>query len=198
VWRAGGRVTLPIDADLSAASDIDIRVMVDPATPPTDLRVRLTDTNGRVVNIVPNEPRLEPLPGTGGLVPKLWASTVRVSLATVPLAMRSRLTSVALISTAATTAYLLDVSAHSLTTPLVTRVALPRVDVMSATVREGDDEHLNPPDCGSKPVVNSAGCLKDARSSFQQEHVGSTSLSSFTATRPSISGRPTSVSECSL
>jgi hypothetical protein len=67
-WRANGRVTLPFDAptDLRSSQNLDIRVIVDPTSEPADLKARITDSTGRTVDVVPELPRLAPLPGATG------------------------------------------------------------------------------------------------------------------------------------
>ncbi len=143
-WGEDGTVSARLDApvDLTAVSHVDVRVALDPSSAPADLRVRFTDSTGATKLVRPELRRVDPLPSGGSPLPKTWAYTLRVDLRSVSAAMRPQIAAIGVFSNAPALGYILDISTR------VARVGkpslperLPRVDVASLNVVEGDGPH---------------------------------------------------------
>lgn len=132
--RAQMRLSQPVD--LSGSSALELRVAPEPGTGPSRFTVRVVDGSGTHQDV--GTASVPPLPSTRA-VSHLWAKTVRLPLddAAVDLGDIRR---IALVPQSASGhLYVLDVHGRSPgLTPVQPRV-LPRLDVVDAEVREGDD-----------------------------------------------------------
>ena len=133
---ATGGLLLRRPWDVSAATALDLRTVVDPARGPVQLGVRLTDTAGR--SSVVSTGTLSPLPSGGDTPGRLWAQTLRVPLKGVAVDLRtlSRITLVA--RSAQGRVWVLDAASTDGGLPAVPARRAPLVDLGSVTVREGD------------------------------------------------------------
>lgn len=147
-WRrAGGTVTLPVaapaapDTDVSGATAVALRLVLDPAVTPARLALRLTDAAGRTVDVrAVREPVRLPGPRADGMVlPRLWAQTVRFPLDPAAADL-SRIRSMRLVTLSATGhAWVLDVAAVATAPRPVAGVAVARLSAATVTMREPGD-----------------------------------------------------------
>lgn len=132
-WDAAGAtagVRLDEPWDVSDAGALSLRVVVDPASGPVSLGVRLTDASGRSADVPATA--LAALPGGGESASRLWAQSLRVPLpTTIDLGALSQVELVAGSPTGR--AWLLDLSG-----PATSAARVPVLDLGSVRVREGD------------------------------------------------------------
>ena len=131
-WPApGGTVTLrPARAAVARGGDLAMRIMVPPNTS-ARFAVTATDARGRRAGL--GEVRVDGLPGSD-VMPAYWAREVRVPLKGLTSIARLELTP----RGDAGRAWLIDAWTRRAGTPDPRPVALPRVDVGSLAVDEGD------------------------------------------------------------
>lgn len=135
--RAGVQLRDPVD--LSGSSHLDARVIVDPAVGAVRLGLRVADADGESAKIVPRTNGvLAPMPGSSRLLGRLWAQTLRGSLAQVEGVDLSRIVSVELVArNAAGHVWLLDASGWRAGVRPVRDDYVARVSVADVVVREG-------------------------------------------------------------
>lgn len=125
-------LTPPRPVRVAGATALEMRLIVPPNTTGHRFSVAATDSHGRRVTL--GEARLDGLPGTENTAP-YWGQDVRVPL---PRGLDS-IASVELTRTAGTgPAWLLDAWGWRPGTPRSKPVALPRIDIGTITVAEGD------------------------------------------------------------
>ena len=139
-WRIGGtvRIQLRHPHNLSRATHLDLRVAVDAVAPAADLALRLVDRRGAVVELAPAY-RLPALPGTQTPLGKIWAQTLRFSLAGARAGIDlSAISAVELVSRSGRGhVWVLDISARRPGVPPSAPIALPQVSVGTLEVLEG-------------------------------------------------------------
>ncbi len=149
-WTAPGAtagLALREPVDLGASSHLDARVIVDPAAGPVQLAVRLTDTDGDRVTLPPRGAGwLQPMPGPGRLLRRLWAQQLRTDLSGLADAGvdRSAIARVELVSrNGSGRVWLLDASGWRRGVPDLGDTYVPRVNVHDAQAPEGGaGEHI--------------------------------------------------------
>jgi len=136
--RAGGvRFTRPWD--LRGAGTLDARTIVDPAKGAVRLGLRLTDATGRAATLSPETARLDPLPGPGPVLGRMWAQTLRAPLQGVGGIDLSRIVGVEVVGLSPDgRVWLLDLVGHRARLPEVVPQRLPVVSMRSVSRREGD------------------------------------------------------------
>lgn len=139
-WRrTGGTVRIPLSEvrDLGSATDLDLRLAVDSASLPVELRVRLVDESGAVALLPPADP-VVPLRGRQSPLAKVWAQTLRFSLAGVTGIDRSAIVAVQIESVSTRgRAWLLDIFGRRSGATTSEEIELPRVSVPMVDVAEG-------------------------------------------------------------
>jgi hypothetical protein len=140
-WTAaGGGATFgpSVARDVSSATALDLRVVVDPGQKAPAFDVVLTDATGRSQAFAPmRQPQLLPKPGSGA---RFWAQTVRVPLPRSTRVDRTRLASITLRPrTSSGRVFVLDAyaSRSGLARSTAGVLTLPRLDVRDATVTVG-------------------------------------------------------------
>ena len=138
--RSGGtmRLTLSAAKDLTRATSLDLRLAVDPLSPPADLGLRLVDGRGRVATL-PAAYRVAALPGVTSPLGKIWAQTLRFEITAIPAGFDlAAVTGIELVSRSSRgRAWLLDVSARRPGVAASAPVALPQVSLVATEIPEG-------------------------------------------------------------
>lgn len=140
-WTSsGGQGGLALDRpfDVSRATSLDLRVVVDPAVGAVRTDVRLVDADGATAVLTPrHRGRLMGLPGNG-ILGKLWAQTLRVPLADADGIDLDRVVRIELIGRSGDGhVWVLDAAARASGLPPLPVAGLPRVDLGTRTVTEG-------------------------------------------------------------
>jgi hypothetical protein len=131
-WSAPGKaVELRPTRPVRVRGDLALRIMVPPNSAGTRFGVAATDDRGRRVDL--GEVRVDGLPGSDIISP-YWAQEVRVPLKGVTSIARLQL----IPRTASGSAWLIDAWGRQNGTPAPRPVALPRIDIGSLSVQEGD------------------------------------------------------------
>jgi hypothetical protein len=137
-WSAAGQaaVVKPGKAvSLAGSKDLAMRVIVPENSTASRFDIAITDTGGRRANL--GSVSLDGLPGTERIAAD-WAQEVRVPLPSHGIDLR-QVASLELIPQNATgQAWLIDAYGWNNGLPDPRPVALPRIDIGSATVKEGD------------------------------------------------------------
>lgn len=127
--------------DLGSSTHLDARVVVDPAVGPVRLAFRVTDVDGDAVVLEPRlDGRLEPLPGPGRLLRRLWGQTLRAPLTGLDEAGvdRTAIASVELVSrNRSGRVWLLEASGWRQGVPELGDTYVPRVNVLDVQAPEG-------------------------------------------------------------
>ncbi|WP_154402908.1 hypothetical protein [Nocardioides speluncae] len=136
--RGGLALTNPLD--LSASPQLDLRTVVDPTFGNVRLRVRLHDTAGKTALVTPASGAVVPaMPRDDGLIPKLWAQTVRVDTAGVTGIDLAHIDRIELVGDSTDgRIWVLDAAAAPAQLPAVPELRAPVVELGSATVTEGN------------------------------------------------------------
>lgn len=141
LWqRAGGQTRIRLDtkSDVSASEAIELRVAVDPKVGDAQFGLRLADAHG-TVRTLPGTARLSPLPGVIVPLGKVWAQTVRFSIAGVRGLDRSSIVAMEVVPKSAHGhVWILDASAWQQGLVPVARQVLPQVSVGDYAVQETD------------------------------------------------------------
>ncbi len=133
---ATGGLRLREPWDVSTATALDLRTIVDPARGTVQVEVRLTDAAGRTATVSP--PRSSPLPSGGESPGRPWAQTLRVPLPAAGLDLRT-LQRVDLVARSEQgRVWVLDLSAVGDDLPPVPARRAPLLDLGSVTLREDD------------------------------------------------------------
>jgi len=139
--RAGLVARAPVD--LGSSTHLDARVVVDPAAGPVRLAFRVTDVDGDAVVLEPRlDGRLEPMPGPGRLLRRLWGQTLRAPLAGLDEAGvdRTAIASVELVSrNGSGRVWLLEASGWREGSPELGDTYVPRVNVLDVQAPEGGE-----------------------------------------------------------
>lgn len=137
--RAGLVARAPVD--LAGSTHLDARVVVDPGSGPVRLAFRVTDVDGDAVVLQPRQDgRLEPMPGPGRLLRRLWGQTLRAPLTGLDEAGvdPAAIASVELVSrNGSGRVWLLEVSGWRQGVPDLGDTYVPRVDVLDVQAPEG-------------------------------------------------------------
>jgi hypothetical protein len=165
-WTASdqeGGLTFDTPWDLSDAGSLDFRTIVDPASGPAWLAVRLHDDGGHTAVLTPErDGRLLPLPGGGYSLSKRWAQTLRVPLDSPGAVDLASVTGVDLVSVDASgRVWVLDVSAI----PSTGLPTLPQRDVSAMSVGSITQVEGDGPGSVTVPVpytIDGAPLLEDA------------------------------------
>ncbi len=134
-----GRVRLTEPLDLSAATSLDLRTIVDPGQGRVRLDVRLRDDAGRRVTIIPESGSLPALPGEFSPLAKRWAQTLRAGLDATGSVDLSRIVAVDLIGrTGDGHIFVLDLAAARAELPDLQNRRAATVSLGDARIQEGD------------------------------------------------------------
>jgi hypothetical protein len=137
--RAGLVARAPVD--LGGSTHLDARVVVDPAAGPVRLAFRVTDVDGDAVVLDPRlEGRLEPMPGPGRLLRRLWGQTLRAPLTGLAEAGvdPTAIASIELVSrNGSGRVWLLEASGWRQGLPDLGDTYVPRVNVLDVQAPEG-------------------------------------------------------------
>jgi hypothetical protein len=144
-WDAGGsiRIPLPPATDLRGSDRIDVRFATGGLNGTTRPLLQLKLADGTTAQFGAEQRNLLRLPGrpdgSEWVIPKVWAQTLRFDVSSLPPAKRVGVMQAALVFVGgAGNGFLLDIAARATTTaPPDWRIDLPRVDVVSRSVREG-------------------------------------------------------------
>jgi hypothetical protein len=142
-WNAAGGtggLDLARPMDLSGATRLDLRTVVDPTLGGVRLRVRLVDSAGAATPLLVPAGRgfLPALPGAG-VLGKMWAQTLQVPLGGVSGVDLSEVTRLDLVGVSADGAvHVLDLAAVAPGLPPVPVRRLARIDLRTIDVVEGD------------------------------------------------------------
>ncbi|WP_296605354.1 hypothetical protein [Nocardioides sp.] len=139
-WTAAGQsggLLLDDPLDLSSGR-LELRTIVDPATGPADLRVRITDADGGSAVLDPAYGALPPI--TGGMdTQKYWAQTLVADPAGATGVDLARIVRVDLVSTSARgRVWVADLAAAPTELAPVPELRMPTIDVGTLRIPEGN------------------------------------------------------------
>ena len=137
---AGGSATVRLrrPVDLRTATDLDLRVAVDPKSPPAALGVSIVDEAGRILELGAPAARLAALPGGPGLS-KLWGQILRARIprSTTGVAL-GRVRAIVLTPRSGSGhVYVLDADGRAPGRDRRPQTAVPRIDAETIAVPEG-------------------------------------------------------------
>ena len=141
-WTSAGQtggLVFRSPLDLSSASSLDLRTIVDPRIGDVSLALRLYDAQGETLATPVNAGDLPALPTGDYSLGKEWAQTLRVPLSAIPVDHRDAVTRIDLVArNARGRVWVLDVAAVPTALPAVPHRRLPVVDLGTAEKAEGD------------------------------------------------------------